>query len=474
MVDVLLVNPPDISSKYREYLGLTAPPLGLGYIAAVLEENNYDVCITDAPALDLSWESLRKELERKQPWTIGIQTTTPTIYQAMRVARLARKVVPETHIVFGGCHATFLPGETLRQCPEVDVCVRGEGEYSMLELMQAFDGRKLLSEILGITYRSENGLHDTPPRPPIANLDVIPFPARHLLPMHAYHVFGIHYPAATMICSRGCPMQCEFCASSAMFGRKARFRSPENVIQEIEQVKRDFHIDIIAFMDDTFTLSKEWVEKLCDLMEKNNLNVTWGCQTRVDKLTPDLLSKMANSGCAAIFTGVESGVQGILDRIKKGFTIDKVTEVFRWCKKFGIRTIASFAFGFPGETRETVIKTINYAKELDPDYSMFSLATPYPGTRFYKLCEQIGIINVKDWTHYNLITPIIETIDLTLEELKQLQIRAFQEFYLRPRWIIKQLCREKSKFLGVLKQIIRIIAKDKIKGLAGTHVDSSL
>ena len=279
------------------------------------------------------------------PHVIGVQTTTPTIRQAIKVAKDAKEAVPDACVVLGGYHVSFLPEETMKECPEVDICVRGEGEYTMLELMQALNGKINLKDVLGITFRQRERIYSNPPRPFICKLDDLPFPARHLFPMKAYKVFNATYPATTMICSRGCPMQCEFCASSAMFEKKVRLRSPENVISEIEYVKEKFGTRIIAFLDDTFTLFRKWVKRFCDLLMKKDIQISWGCQTRVDKLTPSLLSKMAKAGCKAIFVGIESGVQQILDFVKKGFTVDKVKKVFRWAKNFGIRTIASFAFG---------------------------------------------------------------------------------------------------------------------------------
>jgi len=460
MVKITLISPPDFGSKYREFLGMVVPPLGLAYIAAVLEQHGYKVSIIDAPALNMTYKDIAKTVYREKPDIVGIQALTPTIYNAFNVAKLVRKVLPETTIVMGGYHPTFADIETLKECKEVDVCVRGEGEYTMLDIVKNIEKQSDFSRVLGITYRNKSGrIVRNPNRPLIKNLDELPFPARHLLPMDKYMVFGMKVPATTIVCSRGCPMRCSFCASSAMYGGVVRFRSPENVVAEIEHVKEKYEVKMIAFVDDTFTLFRRWVNRLCDRILEKKLDIIWGAAARVDTLNLQTLIKMKKSGCSTLFFGIESGVEFILKNIGKTFTLRKVMKVFEWCRKLGIRIIASFALGFPGETLDTIRRTIEFAKKLKPDFVVFSIATPYPGTAFFKECLDKGILKIKDWSKYTLLTPIIETTSLKIEEVKKMLIKAYEEFYFRPLWWVKTIAREKSVGLSMLVQVFSTILR---------------
>ena len=214
---VVLISPPDFGSKYREFLGMVVPPLGLAYIAAVLEKHGYRVSIVDAPALNLTLKEIGEIVRREKPDVVGVQALTPSIYSAYSVARVVKKVSPKTVVVMGGYHPTFADTETLRECREVDICVRGEGEYTMLDIVETLENNGDLSGVLGITFKDKSGrIVRNPDRPLVRNLDELPFPARHLLPMDKYRVFGLKIPATTIVCSRGCPMKCSFCASSAL------------------------------------------------------------------------------------------------------------------------------------------------------------------------------------------------------------------------------------------------------------------
>ena len=317
-MEVLLVNPPDIKSKYKDVLGLTAPPLGLAYIGAVLEENDVKVTILDAPALDMDLQGYRRALAHKHVDLLGVQTTTPTIKQALAVGKITKELHPECAVTMGGYHATFMPEQVLRENDFVDVVVRNEGEYATLELVDAIENEKPLRNIDGINYRDGDSIVETPKRRPIEDLDALPFPARHLLPMSEYMLFGRKQVLATMICSRGCPMGCSFCASSAMHGRRVRFRSPENAADEMERVVDEYKVRMVGFMDDTFTLFPKWVHSFCQGIISRGIDVVWGCTARVDRFNKELLSQMWKAGCRTLLFGVESGNQNILDNVQKG------------------------------------------------------------------------------------------------------------------------------------------------------------
>ena len=470
-MDVLLVNPPDVSSKYKELLGLTAPPLGLAYIGAVLEQNDINVTILDAPALDMDMQAYERKLSGMRVDLLGVQTTTPTVKQALDVGEITKSVHPDCTVTMGGYHATFMAQQLLRDNAFVDVVVRNEGEYATLELVDALENDKPLRNIDGISYRDGERLIETPKRRPIEDLDALPFPARHLLPMDEYMLFGRKQVLATMICSRGCPMGCSFCASSAMHGRRARFRSPENAVDELERVVDDYKVRMVGFMDDTFTLFPKWVHRFCEGIIRRGIDVVWGCTARVDKFNRELLSRMWKAGCRTLLFGVESGNQEILDNVQKGTKVEQARRAFRTARDVGMHTIASMTLGMPGENKATVDETIGFAKKVNADYALFSLATPYPGTKFYELASKMGLLKVTDWTHFTLIMPVLETVDLTLRELQASQREAFKEFYMRPQYMLKQLRRDKLLFALVFYKVFQGALKMKSKALFGTTVD---
>lgn len=447
----LLINPPDLKSKYKKFFGIKAPPLGLAYIAAVLERGNISVEILDCAALDMDFEELRDGLSEKNHNLVGITSTTPTIPEALRTAKIAKQAL-DSKIALGGPHPTFTHKQLLKENEFIDYIVRGEGEETFLELAKKLGNENEIREVNGISYREDGEVIVNPSREPIEEIDRLPFPARHLLPNEEYKLFDIKMPLTTMITSRGCPMQCQFCASSAMHGRRIRRRSPSDVVDEMIKVKRKYDIKNIAFMDDTFTLFPDWIEKFTNLLKQKDLEIGWGCTARADKLDKATLSKMSEAGCHTLFFGVESGVQDILNNIKKGIKISDIKKAFNVSRDLGIRTIASLALGLPGETKETAEKTIKFVKELKPDYALFSIATPYPGTKFYEKVKEKGLIETNDWSKYNLFSSVLEN-ELGINKTKELQKKAFKKFYLRPTYILRETMKEGAPFLKVLKTI---------------------
>ena len=430
---ILLINPPHINSKYK-FIGLVAPPLGIAYIAAVLENGGFDVEIIDGSALEMSWGEIEAEIRKVSPQIVAITALTPTIDKALRTAQIAKKTCPDSTVVMGGYHPTFNYSDMLEK-DYVDIVVMGEGEYTMLELAQTLNEGGDLTYVKGIAY--ENVV--TPPRPVITDLDEMPFPARHLLPMDHYKILNMKLHTATMISGRGCPMQCSFCASAALHGRQLRMRSAENVVDEMEHLIEHHDAGMIAFMDDTFTLKPQRVAQICDEIKKRNIDVYWGCTARADTLSNNLLKKMGDSGCITMFLGVESADQQQLDKVNKQITIDKIRKAFVLSRENDIRTIASVVLGMPGDTKDSILNTIKFVRELNPSYAVFSLATPYPGTRFYQEALENNLIKVKDWSKYTLLSPVLETVDCSLQELKKMQKKAFRQFYLRPNYILRQL-----------------------------------
>ena len=452
---VLFVNPPQTASKYK-FMGVIAPPLGIAYMAGVLQENNIDVEILDASAEDMDFKDVEKELLKRKPDLVALTALTPTIGRALETAQVVKETLPDSIVVMGGYHPTFNFIETLED-ENVDIVIRGEGEYIMLNLVQALENQSSLHDVKGIVFEDKNSkeIVVNPEAPLIQDLDELPFPALNLLPMEKYRLLDMDTHMTTMITTRGCPMQCSFCSSSAIQGKKIRERSVENIVDEIEYLKTNYDIDTIAFMDDTFTLKKRKVMAICDEILKRNIEIMWGCTSRVDTLDEKLLKKMKEAGCITIFIGVESADQQQLDNMCKNTTIAKIENAFKIAHKLKIRTIASVALGMPGDTKEIMNKTVKFVHKLKPNYAIYSLATPYPGTRFYKEAFEKNLIKIKDWSKYTLITPILETIDCSLNDMRKIQAKAFMKFYLRPHYIIRQFLQDGPYLLKTIFGVIK-------------------
>lgn len=452
---VLFVNPPQTASKYK-FMGVIAPPLGIAYMAGVLQENNIDVEILDASAEDMDFKDVEKELLKRKPDLVALTALTPTIGRALETAQVVKETLPNSIVVMGGYHPTFNFIETLED-ENVDIVIRGEGEYIMLNLVQALENQSSLHDVKGIVFEDKNSkeIVVNPEAPLIQDLDELPFPALNLLPMKKYRLLDMDTHMTTMITTRGCPMQCSFCSSAAMHGKKIRERSVENIVDEIEYLNTNYDIDTIAFMDDTFTLKKRKVMAICDEILKRNIEIMWGCTSRVDTLDEKLLKKMKEAGCITIFIGVESADQQQLDNMCKNTTIAKIENAFKIAHKLKIRTIASVALGMPGDTKEIMNKTVKFVHKLKPNYAIYSLATPYPGTRFYKEAFEKNLIKIKDWSKYTLITPILETIDCSLNDMRKIQAKAFMKFYLRPHYIIRQFLQDGPYLLKTIFGVIK-------------------
>jgi radical SAM superfamily enzyme YgiQ (UPF0313 family) len=442
------VNPPYEESVYTE------APLGLAYIAAILEKE-FDVKIFDCVAMRWNLDKYGEELKNFSPDIIGITAMTPILSSAAAVAKTTKQILPNAKIVLGGPHITLLAEETMKEISEIDFGVMGEGEYVMQNLAFALrDGKAL--DFKGIIYRKEGKLVNNGRSDLIQDLDALPFPARHLLPIDRYtKIMGEPKKFVTMMTARGCPYNCIFCAK-AMFGRIYRERSVKNVIEEIDQLKKEYGIKEIVFYDDSFTLNKNRIMKLCDEMIKLDYNIKWKCETRVNLVDEKLLKKMKEAGCYVIAYGIESGVQKNLDFLAKGVKLEDIQKGVKMTKDAGIEVEAYLIIGIPGETKEEVEETIRFAKELDVDYVQFSILTPLPDTELYKYAKEHGLIREVNWSKFSYfgdkanVTMKLE--NFTPEELQALKNRAMKEFYMRPRYVLKRITSIRS--WGEFKNLI--------------------
>ncbi len=409
------------------------PPLGLAYMAAILEQNNFDVRIYDCPALGIDHTQLTKELEAYQPTIVGVGSMTPTIASALRCAQIGKELGAK--VLMGGPHATFADREILSSGDAVDVIVRGEGEETILELAKEAPNLQKIGDIKGITFRKGKEIIQTANRPFISNLDALPKPAYHLLPIKKYRISGQYL--LPVMSSRGCPFQCNFCVASQMFGQRFRARSPKNVVDELEWLKTEFGAEGIAFQDDTLTFDRKRALDICDGIIERKLGLRWGCGTRADVVTKELLAKMSRAGCNETMFGVESGCPQMRAVLKKGVTNEQIKNAIKWTKEAGIFVTVSVILGYPGETKETLQETLDFARKIEPDDVWLCHATPYPGTHLRELVEKNGWKMSEDWKLYNTMNPIFEDPALPAKEIAEMRKAFYNKFY-SPRYIMRQ------------------------------------
>lgn len=449
---IFLVNPPltrqEAAGKMKVIVNLL-PPLGIGYIAALLEREGFVVKIVDCPPLSLTHDDLCKDLAIEKPDIIGFTATTISIDSAIKAARNARAVLPHSLIMIGGPHVTALPEETMRNGP-FDVVVLGEGEYSFLEIAQRVrNASSDFSGISGLMYRKNGELISTGRRAYIDNLDSLPFPAFHLFPpLSIYHPMPGNVrkmPYAQIMTSRGCPYQCTFC-DRKVFGQLFRARSPKNVVDEIEMLMKRFGVKEVKFNDDTFNVDPKRVIDICEEILKRNMKIPWTCRVHVKNLSFDLLKIMKRAGCWQIGFGIENADTAILKRIKKYITLEECKDAVLRAKACGMNVKVSFMFGLPGETEKTIQKTIDFAKTLPADIVNFHIFIPFPGTELFNKISSEGLLLHENYQHYcQLNLPKYMHLPFVSKGLGENQIRksssrAHRSFYLRPSYILSQLC----------------------------------
>lgn len=374
------------------------PNLGLLYIATVLEDNGFDVEVIDSNIERIPWKRLGDRISKINPRLIGVTGTTENRFAAFELIRFSRRIMPEAAIVAGGPHATLASEDTLRHIKELDIIVRGEGEYTMLELMENIRKGKSVEDISGISYRNSKGdiVHNRD-RPFIQDLDKLPIPSRKFVPIDRYN-FYIDVPGKgkrkflNIVTSRGCAFQCVFCATSRVWGNRWRHHSPERVVAEIEYLKHEYDIQGIWFNDDAFNTSKKRVNEICGLFIEKGLDISWWCEVRVDSIDRETLKLMKDAGCFCAVYGAESGSQRILDTvINKHINVNQIRDMNRWCREAGIESRGLFIISLPGETKEDARMTIDLIKELGGKQSI-NILKIHPGTGVEQIAREKGII----------------------------------------------------------------------------------
>ena len=457
---VLLINPPQLF-----YPGSDPPagnlPLGLMYLAAVLERSGYEAEILDAFMTNASfmkvgdtlkvgmpYGKIREEIRRRKPDIVGIAAPfTCQAENAIRVGDVTKEVDPNILTVVGGPHVTVVPVEFLEEAKNIDIAVVGEGEYTMLDIVKFVEGKKKISDVQGIAYRQDDGaIKQNTSRPFIKDLDELPYPAYHLVDMEQYlNPEKIEYRSfkdrsVSMITSRGCPFNCNFCSVYLHMGKIFRAHSVNYVIKHLEYVINKFGVKTIFFEDDNLTFDMKRFEAICDNIIEKGIRFNWETPNgiRADYLTLNLLKKMKRSGCQSVFFGIESGDQCVLDNIiGKSLNLKKVMNVAKMCKDIGLKTAAFYIIGFPGEKKEHMLKTVELALGLKKDFDVGMLlhfATPSLGTRLYKECKDKGYIqeglSSRAFAEVRQTRgmPLIRTEDFAPSEVKEIAAMAVRRY----------------------------------------------
>lgn len=468
MPSVLLINP-DFEVNLKSHIAKENyscfPSIGLGIIASILEKDGHSVEYIDMRASKITLNDIEQSLQKGKYANIsflGMTATTPMINTTHKIASIFKKYLPEIKIIVGGSHASALPEEVLSD-NNIDIVVRGEGEYTFKDIVNGIKDNKnniiKNSMINGISYRDKQGniIHNKD-RPLIENLDELPMPAYHLMPMEKYYPSPGSYkmlPAMSLVVTRGCMGRCTFC--NPITKGKMRSRSPEKIVEEIKYLMENYRIKEVCFFDDLLTGIRENVEKMCSILIEKNIEISWSCFTRVNHVEEQLFTKMKKAGCHTVLFGVESGNQGILDKMRKGITLEQVKKAVEICKKIGLETRASYIFGAIGDTKETMQETMNFALNLGTDHAIFTIMTPYPGTEVWKEALRNiknSIKNKKEtdekWKiDQNYDNYIGERVTLEIpsanpEDIQKIYDSAYKRFYLRPGYALKRIAKMRN------------------------------
>ena len=472
---VLIINPPwpgkgfgtrsqnriikHRSDKFLQY------PIFLAYSAAQLKSAGHSVSYIDSVIQDFDMKQTLSEARKEKPDVIFMETTTPSI-ESDYLSLSELKDATEAKIVVGGPHATYFYNKVLRDCPAIDIVIRHEFDTKIAGVVSNLDK---LQKVNGITYRIGDEIIDNGNGELCEDLDTVPFPDRDTIPWHWYlEAWYSRQPFMNMMTSRGCPYHCTFCLwPQIMYGHKQRFRSLDNVFEEITGLIRRYGLKEINIDDGTFTTNKRRVLEFCRRLRKEKIRLIWTCNGRVDTLDDEMLAEMKKSGCKMIRLGIESGSQEVLDRIRKCLTLAQIEEGVRRVKKSGIQALGGFMFGFPYDSRKSVEQTIAFAKKLSPDQVQFSINMCYPGTTLYEYARDNDLLLANSFQEFDMTYgPVVKTLDMEREELEHILARAYREFYFRPEFILQTLFHLKDideirRVLRSLKSLVKTIRLHK-------------
>ncbi len=454
-----------------------APPLGVTYVAAAFEQAGAEVQILDYLVSGYTPEKMRAQLDEFQPDVIGSTSVTLNFPGAAEIVSTAKRHRPSLITMMGGPHVSFAAAKTLDVYPGIDLIVRGEGERTIAELMAEGMNPSAWEKIRGLAFRRNGETVMTEPQPFIEDLDTLPLPARHLLPLSRYQALGY---SISIITSRGCPYSCIFCLGRRMVGRRVRLRSASLVVDEIEQILA-YGIDRINVADDLFVSHSGRVKGVCDEILRRGIRFSWSAFARVNTVDRETLKLMREAGCDSVSFGVETGNSGLLKVIRKGITREQVREAVSLCRETGIIAHTSFMVGLPGETPETLRETGEFAASLGSLYGYHFLA-PFPGTTIREEVHRYDLeILTDDWTRYDANSAIVRTSGLSPEEMDRF-VAEFESTIDAAWQEMVSAYHEKRNPPGIdlqveghfrMNLVYRLLAEDLIEKVGATALSSS-
>lgn len=440
---VLLINPPYVKELYSNtkltQATVNNPPLAPAVLSSAISSNN-DIKILDLNMEPEPIQSLNKTLNEFNPDYVGITFTTPVFSKAAKISSLVKEFNKEIKVVGGGVHASSFPEDTLSNS-DFDIVVKGEGDFTLQEIVSG----KKLSSIKGVSFKSGRKIITNPSRDLIKDLDVLPYPSWHLYNLKNYKsskLISRKNPAGFIETSRGCVYQCVYCNKN-IFGRTFRTKSPKRVVDEM-RFMLDSGFKEIHIVDDGFSTDINRAKQICALIKSEKLDFAWNLHNgvRVDRVDEELMKKLAEVGCYRVTFGVESGNEQILRNINKNITLDNVRDAVKWSKKYGLEVFGYFMLGLPGETKETMQDTIDFARQLDFDFVKFTITIPLPGTEMYDAWERGGYLKDKNWDAFNFHKRAEEVYthpSLDWDTIYDYYSKAYKSFYLRPSYISKMV-----------------------------------
>ena len=475
---VLLINPPYFKRYSRQSRspcvtkgGTFYYPYSLSYATGALEKAGYGVRLIDAVARDLGRDEVVEIARRYRPGLVILDTSTPSIYNDVEVAALVKEAVPGAHVSLVGTHPTALPEETLELSRRVDSVCMGEYDYTVVELAEAIEEGADLSKVEGLCYRNNGRIYRNPPRELIANLDELPFVSqvyKKHLDIRDYFYASLLYPQVTILTARGCPYNCAFC--NTPFKNSYRARSVENVLDEFEYIQRELsEVKEVMIEDETFPARKKRTMEFCEGLKERGIKLSWSCNARVNT-DYETLRAMKDAGCRLLCVGFESPTQAALNNVHKGTTREQQLEFMENTRKLGLLVNGCFILGLPGDTRESIRETIEFAKRLNPDTAQFYPLMVYPGTESYRWAKEKGYLATEDYSRWvdgeGRHATTLSYPGLSGEELVKLCDSARKEFYLRRGYVfykIRQSLSSPSEALRTLraaKTFFRYLARN--------------
>jgi radical SAM superfamily enzyme YgiQ (UPF0313 family) len=435
----LLIGEKGILSGFKPVSG-RQPPFGLLFLSSQLKKHGHEVFFLDG--YFHTYDSIIDNLRKNIPDIVGMGCMSYNWEKTKVLASMLRETIPELKIVVGGKHPTVWENRCLEECDAIDFVVMGEAEESIIELVESIEKNDGYHHIKGIIFKASDGeIFNTGYRDPVEDLDSLPFFDREIIDVDTYRPTPFFYrqlPHTAVFASRGCPYTCTFCHSE----RRVRFRSAENVVEEIGFALNHYGIREFSFYDETFTLKPEYADTLCELILQKGIRITWTANARADRLDLGLLKKMRRAGCWRLLFGIESGVQKNLKMLKKHQDLEQVKEGVEITRESGMESYGMFMFGIPGETYEDGLQTINYACGLALDYAHFVNITPFPGTELYEqVKDEPGVKDLSSFTNTDIgYVPS----SMTEEQLVHLLNISFKKFYYRPGFIFSRFGKIRS------------------------------